>query len=258
MNTKRVKRYFGMTVAQLTILGCLVLTVCGILFGGLFLVSGSMGRGFSIFSSPEPTSTLQPTSTPYLTETPPFTPTSTLIPYDDLIPSGWNQYTTSSVEIWLPPQFEPVDIDKKRQESIDFYKDIGYADIAEELEERPSAIVFWFETSEPSKTLYRTNITVEPVLMTAANLDDYLDQESTSGLQEFVVVNRKEIQVGNYEARRFLLEANLSNVYIGVAQYAVFDGINIWYITCASHFNEFYAWLPEFDKIARTFRLINQ
>jgi len=258
MKAKRAKRYFGMTVAQLTILGCLALTVCGMLSGGFFLVSGSMGRGFSIFSSPEPTSTLQPTSTPYLTETPSFTPTSTLIPYEDLVPSGWDQYITTSVELWLPSQFEPADIDKKRQESIDFYKDIGYADMAEEMEERPSAIVFWFETSEPSKTLYRTNITVEPVLMTAANLDDYLDQETTSGLQEFVVVNRKEIQVGNYEARRFLFEANLSNVYIGVAQYAVFDGINVWYITCASHFNEFYTWLPEFDKITRTFRLIDQ
>ena len=55
--------------------------------------------------------------------------------------------------------------------------------MAKEMEERPSAIVFWFEASEPSTTLYLTNITVGPDLMTAENLDTYLDQEYASGLQ---------------------------------------------------------------------------
>ena len=254
MSTKRTNRYFGMTIVQLAILGCLGFFACGTLLGGLLFVSDSMGGEFSIFPSPELTSTLPSTSTPYLTETPTLTPTVTPIPYEDIVPSGWNQYTTETVELWLPPQFEIVDVGKKRQESIEFYKDIGREDLAREIEESPSAVVFWFETSEPSKTLYKTNVSVEPSLMTAANLDDYLDQQTTRSVQEFVVVNRQVFQVGNYEARRLLSETNLSNVYIGVAQYAVFDGINIWYITCASHFNEFYAWLPEFDKIARTFR----
>ena len=88
--------------------------------------------------------------------------------------------------------------------------------------------------------------------------DVYLDQEYANGPQEFIVVNRQEFMVGNYEARRTLLEANLSNIYVGVAQYAIFDGTNVWVINCGSHFNEFYTWLPEFDKIARTFRLIGQ
>lgn len=257
MSSKPTNRYFGMTVVQLAILGCLGLAACGVFIGGLFFVSDSMGFGLSIFPSLEPTSTIPPTSTPYLTETPTLTPTATPIPYEDLVPSGWDQYTTETIELWLPPQFEITDVEKKRQESIEFYKDIGREDFAKELEENPSAFVFWFETSDPSKTMYKTNISVETSLMTAASLDDYLDQQSTGSLQEFVVVNRQEFQVGNYEARRILSEANLSNVYIGVAQYIIYDGVNVWHITCASHFNEFYAWLPDFDKIARTFRLID-
>jgi len=258
MSIKRANHYFGMTITQLAILGCLGLVACGTLFGGFFFVSGSMGGVLSIFPSPEPTSTIQPTYTPYLTETPSLTPTATLIPYEESIPSGWNQYTTTSIELWLPPQFKPVDIDKERQDRINLYKELGYDDVANELEENPLAYVFWFKVSEPSTTLYIANITVGPELMTAGDLDMYLDQQYGDGPQEFIVVSRQKFLVGNYEARRTLLEANLSNIYVGVAQYAIFDGINVWIINCGSHFNEFYTWLPEFDKIARTFRLIGQ
>ena len=107
MNTKRTKRYLGMTVVQLVILGCLALVACGTVAGGLMFASSSTsGGGISLFPSPVPSSTPQPTSTPFLTETPAPTPTETQIPYEELIPSGWNQYATTNIELWLPPQFE--------------------------------------------------------------------------------------------------------------------------------------------------------
>ena len=248
-----------MTMIQLAILGCLAFAACGTIAGSLFFVkSATGGSGISLFPSPVPSSTPQPTYTPFLTETPVLTPTATLIPYEELIPSGWNQYTTTSIELWLPPQFEPANIGQELQDRIDFYEELGYEDIARDLEENPSAYVFWFKVSDPSTTSYITNLTIGPDLMNAANLDAYLDQQFASGPQEFIEVNRQEFIVGNYEARRTLMEANLSNVYIGVAQYSIFDGINVWIINCESHFNEFYTWLPDFDKIARTFRLIDQ
>jgi len=258
MSTKRAKRYFGMTIAQLLILSCLAIVACGTIAGGFVFFSGATGGGFSIFPSPEPTSTPQPTFTPYLTETPTLMLTATLIPYEELIPPGWDQYTTATIELWVPPQFQLVDVEQKRQDRIEFYKDLGYDEIARKLEENPPAYVFWFKKSEPGTTLYAANITVAPMLMTAGNLDEFLDQEYESGPQEFIVVNRQDFQVGNYEARRVLLEANLSNIYIGVAQYAIFDGVNIWIIDCGSHFNDFYTWLPEFDKVARTFHVLDQ
>jgi hypothetical protein len=259
MSKRRSNRYFGMTVIQLVILGCLALAACGIVGGGLVFISGSTGgSGLSLLPSPAPSSTPIPTFTPYLTETPTLTPSPTLIPYEKLIPSGWNQYTTTNIKVWLPPQFEPVDIGQERQARIDLYKDLGYDDIAEELEENPPAYVFWFEVTEPGTNLYVTNITIEPDLMDAPDLDAYLKQQDAVSPQEFVLVNRREFPVAYYEARRTLLEANLSNIYVGVAQYAIYDGVNVWILNCGSNFNEFYTWLPEFDKIARTFRLIEQ
>jgi len=259
MNSKKSKRYLGMTALQLAILGCLAFVACGAIAGGVFFVSsGPTGPGISIFPSREPSSTPQPTMTPFLSETPTIPPTATLVPYEELIPNGWNQYTTNSLELWLPTQFEQADVGQERQDRIDLYEQLGYDDIARELEENPPAYVLWFKVSEPGSTLYITDLTVETVLMDAPSLDEFLDREYASLPQEFILVNRQEVSVGNYEARRALLEANLSNVYIGVAQYAIFDGVNVWFITCGSNFNEFYTWLPEFDKIARTFRLTDR
>ena len=259
MNSKKSKRYLGMTVAQLGILGCLFAIACGTIAGGGLFISGSAsGGGFSLLPSPVPTSTPQPTPTIFLTETPSLTPTATIIPYEELIPPGWNQYTTENIELWVPPQFEPVDIEKELQDTIKLYRDLGEEDLASELEDNPPAIVFWFRVSGPGNSLYPANISAEPMLLTTGNLDDFLDHKYTDEPQQFYIVSRGEFQVGNYQARRVLLEGNLNNVYLGLAQYAIYDGTNVWIINCVSHFNEFYGWQPEFDKIARTFRLIGQ
>ena len=259
MSRKRAKRYLGMTVIQLLILSCLALVACGTLAGGFVYLSGATGGGgFSVFPSPVPSSTPEPTFTPYLTETPTLVPTATLIPYESLIPSGWDQYTTATIELWVPPQLQPVDVEVERQARIEFYKDLGYADLARDLEMNPPAYVFWFKQSEPGTSPYPANITLESLLMNADSLDTFLDQRFANLPQEFIVVNRQEFQVGGYAARKVTLEVNLSDVYIGMVQYAIFDRTNVWMITCSSYFNDFYTWLPEFDKVAHTFRRIDQ
>jgi hypothetical protein len=259
MGKKRSNRIFGMTVAQLLIIGCLVCVACGTLAGGFAFVSGAnSGGGFSLLPSIEMTATSQPTFTPSPTFSPTIIPTATFIPYEELVPSGWNQYTTATIELWIPPQFGPVDVEQERKDRIEFYKNLGYEGVARELEENPPAYVFWFKQSEPGATLYVANITVEPMLMDAGNLDEFLDREYNNLPPEFIVTNRQVFQGSNYESRRVLLETNLSNVYIGAAQYAIFDGVNVWIINCGSHFNDFYTWLPEFDKVARAFRVIGQ
>ena len=259
MSTKRSrpKRILGMTTPQLAILGVLAVLALGTIVGGFFFIANSTGGGRPALT-PAPTSTLYPTVTPYLTQTPIPTPTITLVPYESLIPSGWEQYTSDTIELWVPPEFKPVDINKERQARIQFYEDLGYDDVVEELENNPPAYLFWFKYSEPGTTQVIPNITVESELMTAATLDDYLDQEYESGIHPFVVTTRQNFQVGRFEARRVQMEANVNNIYFGVVQYVIFDGQNVWFITGSSHFNEFYTWLPEFDKMARTFRLIDQ
>ena len=249
-----------MTILQLAILGCLAFVACGAIAGGIFFVSGATigGGGSPIFPSPVPPSPPQPTFTPYLTETPTLMPTTTLIPYEDQIPSGWNQFTTSSIEIWMPPEFETVDIEQERQDRIKLYREVGLDDFADKLENDPPSYVLWFVHPDPDAVLIAANITIASRLMTADSLDAFIDQEYADVDQGVVLVGRQEFQVGNYEARRLIEEVNLGSNVGGVAHYAIFDGVNVWVISCTSHFNEFYTWLPEFDKVARTFRLIDQ
>jgi hypothetical protein len=250
------KRYFGMTVIQLAVLGCLAFVALGtVLGGGIFITTSMRDSGSSVSLSPTP----ELTATPSVTDTPAPTPTETPIPYEELIPSGWNQHITPDIEIWLPVQFKAVNIEKERKDRIDFYQELGHDEIARDFEENPSAYMLWFKGTETSTTPYIANITIEFESMNAENLDVYLDQEYPDGTSlAFRVVNRKGFQVGGYEARRVLLESSLSDIYIGVAQYAIYDGTRVFLINCSSHFSEFYTWLPEFDKVARTFRLVGQ
>ena len=251
------KRYFGMTVAQLAILGCLALVALGTILGGGIFITTSMRGGNSAGSSPALTPTPAFTATPSATETP--TPTATIIPYEQLIPSGWKQHLTPDIEIWLPAQFKSVNVENERRDRINYYKKLGHDDFARELEENPAAYVFWFKGPEAGTTSYIANITVEFKPMIIESLDAYLDQSYPGGTSTaYRVANRKEFQVGIYQGRRVLLESNFSNVYVGVAQYVFYDGLRLWQIDCSSHFNEFYTWLPDFDKVARTFRLVGQ
>lgn len=256
VSSSRPKRILGMTVAQLVILGCLSLMALGMVCGGFFFVSGSMGGGLTFVASPAPTSTSQPTLTPYLTPT--STATATLVPYEDLIPAGWVQYTTDTIELWVPPQFEQTDLDEAHLNNIKVYKDLGYADYAEDLENNPPVYIFWFDHSDPGTNMIVPNIVVERTLMSADNLDAYIDQEYAGSEQNYNIVNRQEFRVGNYEARRILLETKLSNIYLGAAQYVIYDGTNVWFIICNSHINDLYTLLPDFDRVARTFRLIGE
>jgi len=51
---------------------------------------------------------------------------------------------------------------------------------------------------------------------------------------------------------------NINNININTALYVIFDGVNVWVITCATHLNEFYTLLPEYDKVARSFRVLGE
>jgi len=260
MRNQQTKRYFGMTIVQLGILGCLgsvaLVMVCG---GGIFISRLLGGIGFLGGSSQEVTFTPAPTDTPFLTQTPTSTPTLTPVPYDELIPPGWNQYITSDIEIWLPVQFKPVNVEDERQNKTELYQDLGLEDVARIMQEHPSAYVFWFKAGDSNTVPYPANISIEFEPLSVDNLDLYLDQQYPDGESPpFRVVNRKEIPGGIYETRRILLESTVDDFFVAEAQYAIYDGTYLWWITCTAHYNDFYTLLPDFDKIARTFRLVGQ
>jgi len=260
MREPQSKRYFGMTVAQLAILGCLGLVALATILGGGIFITTSLGGGGLSGRAPQNVSiTPESTATPYLTGTPSPMPTVTPVPYEELIPAGWTQHLTSDIEIWLPARFKPVNIENERREKIELLQDLGLDEAVQELEENPSAYAFWFKASEVDTVPYTAEISVKFETISIDSLDIYLNQKySTGETSSFRVVNRKEILGGIYETRRILLESTANDFYVAIAQYAIYDGTHVWWITFTAHYNEFYTLLPDFDKIARTFRLVGQ
>ena len=151
------KRYFGMTVVQLAILGCLALTAFGVIGGGFWFVNSSMMELNDLLSPPvngetTPQATLEPAPTATLAPT----PTQTPVPYESLIPDGWSQHKNQSIEIWLPSSFYETNIDVSVSELIEKYRELGQDKLANELENSPPGYVFWLETQSPSQKLFNS------------------------------------------------------------------------------------------------------
>jgi len=251
MSKTRKKRIFGMTVAQLSVLVLLGVITLGIAVGGFYYISGATSLGsIPISPSPAPTFAFQPTIAPDVTELEEISPTATLALVD------WKQYTASRFEIWLPPQFESVNVDIERQERIESYRGQGYDFLANRLENDTFDYRFWFNFPQPETVVYATRIIVKDDVLPTYTLDEYVDEAYGAGLQGFQVVNRQEFTIQDLEARRILLDANLDGLSISMAEYVITDEVNLWVISCGSSLEEFFTWLPEFDRVARSFRLL--
>ena len=259
MSKTRKKRIFGMTFVQLTVLGCLALAAIGTIFGGFILISGP-GAPDSVSVLPTsgiPTFPAQPTTAPDVVEESGIVPTATLILSEGEIPPDWKQYSATTIELWVPPQLvESLNIAATRQERIDIYRGQGYEILAQRLENDPFDYRFWFDYPAPDGATYTTNISVKADVLSTSTLDEYIDEAYGAGLQGFQVSNRQEFNIENLQAQRVLLDANLGNTTISVADYVITDEVNLWVISCSSSLEEFFTRLPEFDRIARSFRLL--
>jgi hypothetical protein len=258
MSKTQKKRFFGMTFAQLGILGFLVLVAIGIIFGGLILISSpSVPGNPAVASMPAPTFPSQPTIASDQAEETGVPPTVPLIQADGQIPPNWKQYKASTIEILLPPQFiSSINIPATRQEHIDSYRGQGLEVLAQNLENDSFDYRFWFDYPQPDTVVYGTHIIVKADVLPTETLDEYIDEAYGTGLQSFQVTDRQGFAAEDLEAQRILLDASFNDLSISVAEYVITDGVNLWIISCSSTFEEFSTWLPVFDQVAGSFRLL--
>jgi hypothetical protein len=258
MSKSRKRSIFGMTFAQLMVLGCLAVVATGTIFGGFIFISSSSTPGsFAAPLTPIPTFSVQPTIAPDQAEEAGVSPTATLILSAEQIPPDWKQYSASTIEIQVPPQFvESANVAITRQERIDFYRGQGFEFLAQRLENDTFDYRFWFDYPAPDTVAYVTHIIVKADVLPTSTLDEYVDEAYGAGLQGFQVTNRQEFDIENLQARRIVLGANLNALSISVAEYVITDEANLWIISCGSNLDEFFTWLPQFDQVARSFRLL--
>jgi hypothetical protein len=256
--SKHKRRVLGMTSAQLVTLMILALLAVVVIFGGFILISSSsQPGGVAVFPTVAPTLvSSQPLVMPDSTEIANAPLTEELTLNEDPIPSDWKQYTNTRFEIWLPPQFESAIVDTQRQTRIQFYRAQGNNSLADALANDTFDYRYWFKFPQPDSVAFGTTIVVKTDVLSTDTLDEYLDQTYGTNLQDYRVIGRHEVNIEEgLEAQRVVLNADIKDIPIGVADYVITDGVNLWIIRCSSTLDEFYSWLPEFDKVARSFRL---
>lgn len=256
MSKMRPKRLFGMTMTQMLVLACLALAAIGTIFGGFIFISSSGAPGGGALFPTSAPGLSSPATAPEDAVPPGGPSTIPAVVGNDQIPSDWERYSSTTIEIAAPPQFEAVDPETERLERIEAYRNQGFAFLAERLENPSFDYRFWFNFPQPETIVYNTFIAVKADILPTETLDEYIDEAYSPALQGFEVVDRQNITIENLEARRVLLEATLNNQPIGLAEYVITDQVNLWVISAGSIREEFYSWLPEFDRVARSFKLL--
>jgi hypothetical protein len=230
------RKYFGMTLSQLGLLAGLAGAAC-LLFGlaGWFVLRGKSGL---LARAPENTPVSRATSTMIVIPTLTPTQTPTPVPYEMLIPSGWEQFKTGLIEIWLPSSFKLGD-PKLLSTSTNFAV--------------PELII----TGATSKSsLYQMLVTVSYEPLTGNALDTFLDSRIAKFPAEVHMAERRKVSVNSTDAVRFLFETRSNNIDIDVLAYVFLDGSTVWYVEYAAQINEFYEMLPTFEDSVKTFRIV--
>lgn len=261
MSKNKGKHIFGMTGAQLAVLAILSLTAIAVIFGGIIFISSStQPGGFNILPTDareNPAQAPRANITPDLTDITGLSLTATLNPSEVQVPPDWKQFDNSRIEVRVPPQFVSADIASQRQARIDFFRQQGAGFLATQLEEDFFEYRYWFNFSQPETVTFVTSVIIKAEFLPTEFLAEYVDEAYGSDLQGYEILDRQVYPIQGLEAERILMVANLNDISLGVAEYVVTDGVNLWIISCWSDFDEFSTWLPEFDRIARSFRLIN-
>jgi hypothetical protein len=231
----RNRKFLGMTIAQLGILGglagCVILLFC--MVGILIVRNRSLGAS----QAATPTATLPATTTLIVSPTSTATETPTPVPYDQLIPAGWQQHKTSLIEIWLPPIF------KKGNPKL-LGDSVGTA-ISE---------LFLTETKSKS-SLYNMLVSVAYEPLTEESLDASLDKDIASAV-DVRIVERRKVMINSNEAVRLLIETRVENVDLNSLTFVFLDGSTIWYVQYIAQINEFYQNLSMFESSVKTFRIV--
>ena len=229
------KKYLGMTVMQLGVLGGLA----GLAFL-LFCIAGWLviGRGIGAAQAVPPTPSPLASATLIVHPTQTSTPAPTPLPYETLIPIGWVQYKSPLYEFWLPAG----------------YKDAQPEHLVTGLGNKPIvdlAVRGSYTTKSPNK-IYVT-VAYEP--MTANSFDEFLNQRITA--LGPVVSERSRVDLNTIPAMRLVFTGRTgSNTDINELTYVILDGTTVWYVQYTAELTEFYNLLTTFEASARTFRMV--
>jgi len=252
---------FGMTTPQMLRLGIVTLVIVGSIFGCFIFLSSSAQQGGLVIPptvqepiAPPPAAGGDTSGPNVVAEQP---SDEFLVSGDLQVPPDWKAYSASLLEIRVSPQFVSVDPETYRQERISFLRSRGAEALAAQLEQEIFEYRFWFNFPQPDTVPLKTSISVKTDFLPTETLDEYIDLAYGAGIQGLEFVGRQEHPVGEeFQAQRIRLTANLGDISAGIVEYVITDEVNLWIISCWSDNDEIFTWLPEFDRVPLSLRLL--
>lgn len=253
MRQPKTKRYLGMTVTQLAILGSLVGVMCVVMIGAYWVFASIaqtniLGMPVSNVGASPTILFAVPTTEP--TQTPVPSATSTAIPYESLIPPGWKQVTSAEapgMEIWLPTSFVPLK-EIKGANLIPVFESDGTA-------QNGKTIISLADKTQTTYLIY-TSFSIFTQPMSAATVDEMIDRLFGPSFSSMRVNEHSDFVFGSLTGRKLVFEINASSTNLGYSLYAVQIGDTVWYIVFNTAFNLLYTNMPVFDQAAHTFRVL--
>lgn len=248
MYQPRAKRYLGMTVNQLIVLGGLMIVVCCVLIGGLGVLNVLVGTTFapSILDvelpTPLPSATAGPTLPPTLTLTP------TEVPYESLIPQGWKQFTSPDapgLEFWLPAGYKSLTGKEKEKNTP--------APMYGPNVDNMKLLLVLADSKESTLMLY-TNSFVSTMPMRGP-IDETIDSVFGSLNRTGRLIERRDFEMLGFPGQKLVFDINSNGINAGVVFYVFQRGQEFWQFGFVTPYNELFTRMEEFDTSARTFRL---
>ncbi|MEZ0397031.1 MAG: hypothetical protein ABWK53_11465 [Anaerolineales bacterium] len=256
------RRYLGMTIKQLVVVGGLALLACILMAVLGYLILRNLTAGpVSPVSSGLPTEMPSPTFTasPLPSATP--TATATPIPYESVLPPGWKQLRYLTVELWVPPSFVGGGMFDERDATVAAIDALGpdFSAVTRSLDRYPPTTVLLAVDSNLGRYFIITNLIVFFEPLPFSNLDAYPDYYLTTYYQSgtatpFMQENRR-YAIRDLPARRFIITLRQGTIEVAETVYIIQDGETIWALSCVTSAAELYERLPVFDQIAQTLRL---
>ena len=247
----RAKRYLGMTVNQLLVLGGLVVAICCVFAAGLGLLNYMVG---TVYAPAVPADITLPTPLPSATagptEPPTLTPTPTSIPYELRIPQGWKQFTSPDapgMEVWLSATYKSLtgkDKDKSSPAPL-------YGANVDDMK-----VLMVMADSKESALLLYTNAFVTVLPMRGNTLDEAIDPVFGQMMRTGRLIEKKDFELIGFPAKKLVFDINANGIDAGIVIYVFQRGRELWQFGFITPYNELFARMDEFDASARTLRLL--
>lgn len=169
---------------------------------------------------------------------------------------GWKKFEGDGVELWLPESFEGGNLDEDLEVIVDRLKQLGpdFENIAQMIEQNPSAFVLWAFDSEVGDAGFLTNVNAtREQIFPSITMDTYLDAATKQLPPQFRVVDREIVSLDHYEAGRLFVDLTISGTEAKEVLYAIKDGDTMWIVVYATGADEFDERLPTFERSINTF-----